>query len=124
MNKFVSALILASLLGVCGCDKPEEVPVPKPSEPAPSPSASGNPLLAPVDYVGTAVRVKQAATRTVDTAGLNQAIQLFNVQEGRFPKDLNELVEQKYIARIPEPQRGMRLEYDAAKGQARMVRVQ
>jgi hypothetical protein len=121
MNAFAPALMVVALLFLGGCEKAEEVPVPKPAEPARSPSAGGSILSAPVDYVGTTVKAKQAAARTVDTVSLNQAIQLFHAQEGHFPKTLNELVAEKYIVRIPEAPSGMRLEYDPAKGQARMV---
>jgi hypothetical protein len=75
-----------------------------------------NPLTAPVDYVGTQVKQEQKAIKTVDTTALNQAVQLFNVQEGRYPKDLNELVEKKYIGKLPEAPAGMKLSYDATAG--------
>jgi hypothetical protein len=75
-----------------------------------------NPVTAPVDYVGTAVKQEQKAIKTVDTTSLNQAVQLFNVQEGRYPKDLNELVEKKYIGKLPDAPVGMKLSYDSAAG--------
>jgi hypothetical protein len=52
----------------------------------------------------------------VDLAALNQAVAMFNVDQGRFPTDLNELVDKKYMSKLPAPPRGMKLVYDAAAG--------
>ena len=79
-------------------------------------AGGSSPLTAPVDYLGAAARAQQSAVKTVDTVSLNQAIQQFEVDHGRNPKDLNELVEQKYIAKIPQPPYGTKIVYDAATG--------
>ncbi len=84
-------------------------------------SGSSSPLNAPADYVGALGKAKQTAVKTVDTASLNQAIQMFNVENGRNPKDLNELVEKKMIPRIPDVPRGMKLDYDATAGKVKVV---
>ena len=47
---------------------------------------------------------------------------MFNVEHGRNPKDLNELVEEKLIPRIPDVPRGMKLDYDAAAGKVKVVK--
>ncbi len=49
-------------------------------------------------------------------ASLNQAIQMFQVDKGRFPKDLNELVSEKLINSVPDAPYGMKLDYDATTG--------
>src|SRR5262245_11883321 len=67
----------------------------------------GSVLTAPVDYLAAAARAQQSAVKTVDVAAVNQAIQMFNVQEGRYPKDLNELVEKKYMPKLPPVPYGM-----------------
>ena len=64
---------------------------------------------------------QQAAVKTIDTTSLDQAIQLFSVQNGRNPKDLNELVEQKFIPKIPETPFGTKLVYDASAGTVKIV---
>ena len=74
----------------------------------------------PTGYLDTLVQTKKKADKTIDVAYLNQAVQLFNVQEGRFPKDLQELAP-KYVAQIPEPPAGYKLDYDAVKGEVKMV---
>jgi hypothetical protein len=81
-----------------------------------------NPLNAPADYVGALGKGQATAIKTVDIASLNQAIQMFNVQEGRFPKDLNELVESKLVGKVPAAPYGMKLVYDAALGKVSVVK--
>jgi len=75
----------------------------------------------PADVNNPLVNAKRVADKTVDTAALNQAVQLFNVQEGRLPKDLQELVP-KYIAKIPDAPLGYKIAYDATKGEVSVVR--
>jgi hypothetical protein len=85
-------------------------------------SSSAGVATAPADYLRTITRGEQSAVKTVDTASLDQAIQLFNVDHGRFPKDLNELVEGKYISTVPTPPYGTKLDYDATAGRVAVVR--
>jgi hypothetical protein len=73
-------------------------------------------LSAPADYIKAAGRAENVAIKTVDTTSLNQAVQLFNVDKGRNPKDLNELVETKYISQIPPAPFGQKLVYDPNSG--------
>jgi hypothetical protein len=67
------------------------------------------------------VNAKRTADKTADAAALNQAIQLFNVQEGRYPKDLQELTP-KYIRHIPDAPLGYKISYDAKKGEVSVMR--
>jgi hypothetical protein len=85
-------------------------------------TSSGNPLDAPGDYLKAAAKGQQNAVKVVDTTSLNQAIQLFNVDKGRNPKDLNELVEHKFIPKIPEVPYGHKLVYDASAGKVSVVK--
>ncbi len=104
-------LIAIGALAV-GCDKNSN-----------SSSSSGNPLTAPVDYLGATIKAQQGATKAIDLVSVNQAIQLFNAQEGRNPKDLDELVTSHYLAQLPTPPRGMKLDYDLAQGKVKMVQA-
>lgn len=81
----------------------------------------GNPLTAPADYLGAMGKAKKVAEKTVDSAGLQQAISMFHATEGRFPKDLQELVSGGVIGRIPEPPRGMKYQYDPGTGRFRII---
>ena len=67
------------------------------------------------------VNAKRLADKTIDASYLNQAIQLFNVQEGRYPKTLDELTP-KYVAKLPQPPLGFKLSYDSVKGEVSVVR--
>ncbi len=87
-------------------------------------SSGSSPLTAPADYLGAMGKAKQNAVKTVDTAQLNQAIQMFNAEHGKNPKDLNELVEQKYIPRVPDPPYGMKIQYDPASGKVSLTKQQ
>jgi hypothetical protein len=79
-------------------------------------SNASSPLTAPVDYLSAVAKAQQTAVKTVDTVSLDQAIQQFGVDHGRNPKDLNELVEQKYIPKLPQPPYGTKIVYDANTG--------
>jgi hypothetical protein len=72
-------------------------------------------------YLGTLMEADKAAVKTIDVSYLNQAIQLFNTQEGRLPKDLNELVP-NYVAKLPAAPYGYKIDYDAANGSVRVVK--
>jgi len=85
-------------------------------------ATGGNPLTAPVDYLDAMAKAKQSAVKTVDVASLNKAIQMFQVDQGRFPKDLNELVTEKYMPKIPAAPYGTKLEYDASAGKVKVVK--
>ena len=74
-----------------------------------------------LDYGNTLVNAKKTADKTIDVAALNQEVQLFYVQEGRFPKTLEELTP-SYISKIPVAPLGYKIEYDAAKGEVKVAK--
>jgi hypothetical protein len=111
-------LCLAAGLLLIGCGESAN----KPAQPTNGAASGSSPLSAPADYVGALGKAKQTAVKTVDTASLNQAIQMFGVENGRNPRDLNELVEKKFIPRIPDAPYGMKLEYDATAGNVKVVK--
>ena len=84
-------------------------------------ASGGNPLNAPADYLRGLGNAQRSAVKTVDTTSLDKAIQMFNVDQGRNPRDLNELVEKRYIPRMPEAPYGMKLVYDANEGTVKVV---
>jgi hypothetical protein len=120
MRNFFGLTFLAGALAVAGCGK-EQTPPPAAS-PAPAPAPAADASSSNRDgYLGTLVRGQQVAVKGIDTAALNQEVQLFNVQEGRLPKDLNELVTKQYIPKLPDAPAGMKLNYDPASGKATVV---
>jgi len=111
MKSLPSISILAALL-LTGCGEKSGQPAATTNAPA----ASGSMLTAPVDHLNTAVKQEKEAFKTIDTTSLNKAIEMFQVQEGRLPNDLDELVAKKYIPLIPRPPAGTKLMYNATKG--------
>jgi hypothetical protein len=107
-------IVMAGLL-FCGCGKQDS------TSQSTNASSSGNPLTAPVDYLGAAAKAKKATEKTVSSAGLNQAIQMFQAQEGRNPKTLAELVSKQYLSSIPPAPAGMRYDYNPQTGQVRVI---
>jgi hypothetical protein len=85
-------------------------------------ATGGNLLTAPVDYLDAAAKAKQKTVKTIDTASLDKAIQLFNVEKGRNPKDLNELVSEKFIKEIPAAPYGSKIDYDPNSGRVSVVK--
>ena len=85
-------------------------------------SAASEPISGPADYLGALGKAHQSALKTVDTARLNQAVQLFNVERGRNPTDLNELVKENYLPQIPPAPYGMKIVYEAESGEVKVVK--
>jgi hypothetical protein len=119
--KTTFCLLALAGLSLVGCSK--ENP-PTPSAPAATTNKSAafeNPLNAPADYGKALVNAQKNATKTVDLASLTKAIDMFQVDKGRFPKDLQELVAGKYIGQIPPAPAGMRIVYDPNTGTVKAV---
>ena len=108
-----SFLILMAGLLFFGCGKKEA--------PKPETTSGANPITAPADYLGAITKAKRAAEKTVDTVGLQKTIDLFQAQEGRLPKSLNELVGPNYLSSLPSPPAGMKFDYSPATGQVKVV---
>lgn len=107
----------ACLVWLVGCGEKPSAPSPK------TESKSGNPITAPVDYLGAVGAAQKRAAKMADLLPLQQAIQAFRAGEDRLPKGLQELVTEGYLPRIPTPPQGSRLEYNPASGEVRVVPV-
>lgn len=103
---------VAAVAVMAGCGQKSETPAASTN----AATSASSPATAPGDYLGALARGQQQAVKTIDTASLDRAIQMFAVEKGRNPKDLNELVEEKYIPKIPQAPYGMKLVYDANAG--------
>ncbi|MCX8156338.1 MAG: hypothetical protein N3J91_07825 [Verrucomicrobiae bacterium] len=117
MKTFLTGLAVLALVGAVGCEQKS----PNQKAPATNTAGSGNPLTAPVDYLGAAAQAKRVSEKTVDLAALRQAIQLFYAQEDRYPRDLQELVSEKYLGALPPPPAGMEIKYNPANGEVSIV---
>jgi hypothetical protein len=72
-------------------------------------------------YVKGMGEAQRNADKTIDVSSITKAIQLFYVQEGRYPKDLQELVP-NYMPKIPDAPYGYKIDYDAVKGEVKVVK--
>ncbi len=115
MMKTLAVLPLMAGVLFGGCRKEQE------SKPAPSSTSGGNPITAPVDYLGAVAKAHKTVSTKVAGAGLEQTIKIFNAQEGRYPKDLNELVSPEYLNAIPPPPAGMKYTYNPKDGVLKVV---
>ena len=131
--------VVAVALAVPGCSCGESEPEPpvvvqQNAKPAPAPAAAKDPkperqvgdsiMHAPADYVGTvAIKAPRYAQRTVDVAELTQEIQLFMVDQGRYPKSLEEFVEHRGKP-LPELRGHMTYSYDPNSGRLRSVPIE
>jgi outer membrane murein-binding lipoprotein Lpp len=113
----ICAAVAVSVTLLAGCEKKETKAEPN----LLTNNNSGNPLTAPVDYLGAVNQARKGAVNTIDKAGLTKHIETFNAQEERFPRDLNELVQKGYIQAIPAPPQGMRFDYSPQTGELKIV---
>lgn len=118
------ALLAALLLGGCSQESQEKPKSNAGATNATNQVSSGNPITAPVDYLGAVNQAQKHSVKVLDTAQLNNAIRLFQAAEDRYPKTLNELVTEGYLPKLPEPPRGYRLAYNPQTGQVRIWRPQ
>ncbi len=112
------SVLLAGAFVLAGCGGDNS------SKPAGTNAASSGSSVAtaPVDYLSGLAKGKQNAVKTVDTASLEKAVELFGADKGRNPRDLDELVKEKYIPKVPEAPYGMKLQYDATAGKVKVVK--
>src|ERR1043165_5104295 len=109
MNKLLPSCFLVAGLVFTGCEKK----TPKAGDG--SSTSSANPLTAPVIYLGVKVKAKKMADKPFNSAGITQAIGMFQAEKGRNPKSLNELVPD-YLPQVPTPPPGMKFDYNAGTG--------
>ena len=111
-----SLILLVAAVAISGCGRSGSD-----SSQSTNSTSSGNPVTAPLDYLEAVGNAKQRSIATIDVASLTQAIQMFNVSEGRFPTDLNELVSKGYMSRIPDAPYRQKIVYDPTTGEVKVV---
>lgn len=116
--KRILVLFVAALPVLSGCGKKSD----RTEKNLLTNNSSGNPLTAPVDYLGAVNEGRKSAVRRIDIASLQNAINLFQAQEDRYPKDLNELAQKRYIQSVPELPAGSRFIYNSQTGEIKITR--
>jgi len=121
MNASFLISVAVGLL-LAGCGKNNSSPHPQGTNTSQTTNTTerANPAPYSADYLGTLMRADQHAVKTIDVSYLNEKIQLFNAQEGRLPKDLNELVP-NYVGKLPATPYGTKLDYDPNTGLVKVV---
>jgi hypothetical protein len=120
MKTILPLLVLGGMiLSGCGNDNSGNSSTNTVTNTASAPAANPN---NPMNYLGTLAAADKLAVKTVDVASLNKALEQFNVQEGRFPKDLTELVP-AYIAHVPDAPFGYKLDYNPTSGEVKVVKA-
>src|SRR5476651_1002932 len=99
----------AALLASCGDDSSK-----KTAAATNEPAAGG--------YLGAIVQAKNHSEKVIDVAYINQDIQLFNASEGRYPKDLQELIP-NYLGKMPAVPFGYKLVYDTNTWTVKTVKL-
>src|ERR1700690_686346 len=117
---FLISVAAGLLLAGCGKNNSNTHPQAANTSPTTNTTSSARPAPSSADYLGTLMRADQNAVKTIDVSYLNRAVQLFNTQEGRLPKDLNELVP-NYVGKLPATPYGTKLDYDPNTGQVKVV---
>jgi hypothetical protein len=121
---FLSLLAAGMFLAGCGkSNSNNPTPPPGTNAPGATPQTTNTAEVAKPSggYLGALMQADRSAVKTIDVSYLNQAVQLFNTQEGRLPKDLNELVP-NYVAKLPPAPYGYRINYEPASGTVTVVK--
>jgi hypothetical protein len=101
--KISASILMVAAAFVAGCGDSS-----KPGTPA---NTVSNVVAAPANYVGAVVQAQKYAEKQIDVSYINQDIQMFNASEGRYPKDLQELIP-NYLPKMPAVPAGYKLVYD------------
>ncbi len=104
---FIALPLVPLLLAGCGESNPSL---------GDRPSAASGSSNAVTDYFQSAAQAQKRAVKTIDVVGINKAIESFYVQEGRFPKSLEDLVEKGFLRSLPSPPPGLKFNYDTNSG--------
>jgi hypothetical protein len=114
-----TAIVVVGTLSLClaGCGEKSNQ-----SAQTTNTSSGPSPLSAPADYLGAIGAAKTLAEKTVDLAQINQAIQMFQADKGRYPKDLDELVRERLLVQVPKAPYGRKIVYDAATGKVTILK--
>ena len=118
--KTLLLVLAAGAVVLTGCGSKNSGASTPPTNSTAGSTNGGSFVTAPVDYLGAVVQAQKNATKTVDVSYLNEALSQFNVQEGHYPKTLQELVP-NYVAKVPTPPYGSKLDYDADRGMVKVV---
>ncbi len=115
-------LLCAALLAMLtACGKSESPTTTAGAKKTNSSYSSGNPITAPVDYLGAVGQAKKTSTKVVDVSTVQRAVQAFQAGEDRLPANLQEIIKEGYLPKLPAPPYGMKYYYDPRSGQVKIA---
>jgi len=117
---FLISVVGGLLLAGCGNNNSSPHPQGTNTSQTTNTTDSAHPAAPSGGYLGALMQADKSAVKTIDVSYLNEAIQLFHTQEGRLPKDLNELVP-NYVGKLPATPYGTKLDYDPNTGLVKVV---
>jgi hypothetical protein len=103
-------LAMLAMLLTAGCNDS--------TQPGRDSSPASRPDIAspPSGHPESAMKNQKRSPTAADINSMNKAVESFYVQEGRFPNDLLELVEKKYVRRMPPLPDTATWDYDTNSG--------
>ena len=109
-NRWVILTLVVSALTFSGCG--EE----KPEESSESAGTGGSVVSAPVDYLGAVANAKKSSEGKLALAQLQQAIQYYQIENGKFPESLEALLASDHLTRMPKVPYKTKFVYDSKSG--------
>lgn len=82
---------------------------------------SGNPITAPVDYLGAVANAKKSTEGKLAIAQLEQAVNYYKIENGSFPKSLDDLLSSDHLSRMPKVPYKTKLSYDPNTGKVDII---
>lgn len=76
---------------------------------------------APEQYIRATLGAGENAKAVLGTTAIQKAIDMFQLQHGRFPGSLEELQKEGFLSQIPEAPVGKKFSYTAATGKVSVV---
>ena len=114
MKPFQCIFILGLLGNACGDGGKPDI----------NENSSGNPVTAPVDYLGAVNKGRKKAIGEVGLMQVNSALNTFQASNSRPAKSLQELISEGYLGALPELPVGMKWQYNPQTSKASIVRAQ
>ena len=109
--KTESSIVMMCVLLVVGCGDHSSSPGKE--------KAGGS--ATPANYVRGALDAGQHAKGTVGAIGLDRAVQLYTIKEGKRPKTLQDLVKKGHLSKMPPAPAGKQYKYNARTGKVSIV---
>lgn len=86
-----------------------------------SEESNGAAISAPVDYLGAVANAKKSMEGKLALSQLSQAVQNYQIENGKLPASLDALLESDHLSRLPKVPYKTKLSYDSKTGVVDLV---